>query len=68
MLVRWENTSGGGWPDDRKWCHFWGHVIVSLSETIRIMGEIDEVIEEHGGWPGAFQSEPSEESPSGKAN
>lgn len=30
--------------------------VVALSETIRIMGEIDEVIEEHGGWPGAFQT------------
>jgi hypothetical protein len=29
-------------------------IIVAISETIRIMGEIDEVIEEHGGWPGAF--------------
>jgi len=29
-------------------------IVVALSETIRIMGEIDEVIEEHGGWPGAF--------------
>jgi hypothetical protein len=26
-------------------------VVVALHETIRIMGEIDEVIEEHGGWP-----------------
>ena len=26
-------------------------VVVVLNETIRIMGEIDEVIEEHGGWP-----------------
>jgi hypothetical protein len=24
------------------------------AETIRLMQEIDEVIEEHGGWPGAF--------------
>jgi predicted helicase len=31
-------------------------IIVAISETIRIMGEIDEVIEAHGGWPGAFQS------------
>jgi len=30
-------------------------IIVAISETIRITGEIDEVIEEHGGWPGAFQ-------------
>ncbi|MDA8732659.1 hypothetical protein N9M28_05010 [Luminiphilus sp.] len=29
-------------------------IVVALSETIRIMAEIDEVIEAHGGWPGAF--------------
>jgi predicted helicase len=29
-------------------------IVVALKETIRIMGQIDEVIEEHGGWPGAF--------------
>ena len=29
-------------------------IIVALHETIRIMREIDEVIEKHGGWPGAF--------------
>jgi hypothetical protein len=26
-------------------------IVVSLKETMRLMGEIDEVIEEHGGWP-----------------
>lgn len=26
-------------------------IVVALSETIRIMGEIDEVIDAHGGWP-----------------
>ncbi|MBM4125640.1 MAG: hypothetical protein FJ246_11945 [Nitrospira sp.] len=31
-------------------------VIVALNETIRLMGEIDEAIKKHGGWPGAFQS------------
>ncbi len=31
-------------------------IVVALSETIRIMGEIDEVIEAHGGWPDAFQT------------
>lgn len=31
-------------------------IVVSLAETIRIMKEIDEVIEKHGGWPGAFQA------------
>ena len=29
-------------------------IIVALNETIRIMAEIDEIIETHGGWPGAF--------------
>jgi predicted helicase len=31
-------------------------IIVALSETIRIMAEIDKVIDKHGGWPGAFVS------------
>jgi SOS-response transcriptional repressor LexA len=31
-------------------------IIFALSETIRMMEEIDEVIEKHGGWPGAFQA------------
>ena len=26
-------------------------VVVALNETIRIMGAIDPVIEDHGGWP-----------------
>lgn len=30
-------------------------VVVALSETIRLMADIDKVIDEHGGWPGAFQ-------------
>jgi len=31
-------------------------IVVALSETIRLMKEIDQVIEQHGGWPGAFQT------------
>jgi len=31
-------------------------IISAISETIRIMGEIDEVTEEHGGWPDAFKA------------
>jgi predicted helicase len=30
-------------------------IIVALSETIRLMKQIDEFIEQYGGWPGAFQ-------------
>jgi predicted helicase len=29
-------------------------IVVALKETIRLMGEIDQTIEEHGGWPAAF--------------
>jgi hypothetical protein len=31
-------------------------VVVALAETIPLMQEIDEVIEAHAGWPGAFQA------------
>jgi predicted helicase len=30
-------------------------IVVALGETIRLMAEIDRVIDEHGGWPGAFK-------------
>ncbi len=33
-------------------------IVVAIRETIRLMGEIDEVIEQHGGWPDAFVTEP----------
>ena len=35
-------------------------IVVAISETIRIMGEIDQVIDAHGGWPGAFITDPVE--------
>ena len=35
-------------------------IVTSLTETIRLMKEIDEVIEQHGGWPGAFQTAEAE--------
>ena len=31
-------------------------IVFALNETIRIMAEIDEVIEAHGGWPAAFHT------------
>ena len=31
-------------------------IVVALSETIRLMAEIDKVIDKHGGWPEAFQT------------
>ncbi len=40
-------------------------IVAALKETIRIMAEIDQTIEAHGGWPDAFQgaSEPADERP-----
>ncbi len=40
-------------PDDIAHYH---KIVVALSETIRLMAEVDAVIEQHGGWPGAFQT------------
>lgn len=40
-------------------------IVTALNETIRLMRQIDEVINEHGGWPGAFaMAEPPQ--PEGK--
>jgi hypothetical protein len=33
-------------------------IVIALSETIRLMAEIDKVIDKHGGWPGAFADVP----------
>jgi len=30
---------------------YYQRVVVALNETIRIMGAIDALIDEHGGWP-----------------
>ena len=35
---------------------YYQKIVVALSETIRLMAEIDCVIDAHGGWPGAFQT------------
>jgi predicted helicase len=32
------------------------NILLTLSETIRLMADIDKVIDKHGGWPGAFSS------------
>jgi predicted helicase len=67
------NFHVGGYPVCEKWlkdrkgrtlskdeiAHY-QKVVVALSETIRLMKKIDEVIEAHGGWPAAFQVEQME--------
>jgi predicted helicase len=64
----WEFRVGGyqvceKWLKDRKGRRLskgdigqYQKIIVAVSETLRLMKEIDEVIEQHGGWPGAFQT------------
>jgi len=52
----------GKWLKDRKGrrlseddlAHY-QKIVVALAETIRLMKEIDKVIDARGGWPGAFQ-------------
>ncbi len=43
-------------------------IVVTLNETIRLIREIDEIIDRHGGWPGAFQVEAPAEEPSPPAS
>ena len=64
----WEFYIGGyqicrKWLTDRKdriltkdELHHFQKIIAALSETIRIMTEIDEIIDKHGGWPNAFET------------
>jgi predicted helicase len=40
-------------------------IVVALAETIRLMKEIDEIIEAHGGWPGAFEAAASADTAKG---
>ena len=73
----WDFRVGGyqvchKWLKDRKGRRFtaedvahYQEIVVALNETIRIMAEIDQAIEAHGGWPAAFEtaSEPADERP-----
>ena len=64
----WDFSIGGyqvchKWLKDRKGrtlsdkdVAYYQKIVVVLYETLRIMAEIDEVIEAHGGWPDAFQT------------
>ena len=64
------NLHIGGYPVCEKWlkdrkgrtltkddlAHY-QKIVVALTETIRLMAEIDKVIDKHGGWPGAFSAQ-----------
>ncbi len=50
---KWLKDRKGRTLSDDDLAHY-QKIVVALSETIRLMEEIDEVIDEHGGWPNAF--------------
>ena len=52
---KWLKDRKGRTLSDEDIAHY-QKIVVALSETIRIMAEIDEVIEAHGGWPDAFET------------
>jgi hypothetical protein len=46
-----------GWTLAKDDIDHYHKIVVAISETIRLMAEIDQVIEKHGGWPGAFKTQ-----------
>jgi predicted helicase len=53
VCEKWLKDRRGRTLSQKDIAHY-SKIIVALNETIRIMSEIDRVIETHGGWPGAF--------------
>ena len=60
---KWLKDRKGRTLSDEDIAHY-QDIVVALNETTRIMAEIDEVIEAHGGWPDAFQTESEADSAS----
>jgi len=56
VCEKWLKDRKGRTLSDDDITHY-QRIVVVLKETIRIMAEIDKVIDEHGGWPEAFNSE-----------
>ena len=53
VCQKWLKDRKGRTLSDDDIAHY-QKIVVALNETIRLMQEIDEVIDQHGGWPGAF--------------
>ncbi len=53
VCEKWLKDRRGRVLSDEDILHY-QRVVVALNETIRLMADIDKVIEAHGGWPGAF--------------
>lgn len=54
VCEKWLKDRKGRVLSDEDIAHY-HKIVVALSETIRLMAEIDEVIDAHGGWPAAFE-------------
>lgn len=53
VCEKWLKDRKGRTLSDEDVAHY-QKIVVAITETIRLMAEIDAVIEKHGGWPGAF--------------
>ena len=49
-----ENPKNQTIPDCENRLGHYQKIVIALGETLRLMSEIDDVINHHGGWPGAF--------------
>ena len=56
VCEKWLKDRKGRTLSDEDIAHY-HKIVIALSETIRLMAEIDQVINQHGGWPGAFTNE-----------
>ena len=57
VCEKWLKDRKGRTLTDEDIAHY-HKIVIALAETIRLMAEIDTVINQHGGWPGAFVTDP----------
>ena len=55
VCEKWLKDRKGRFLTDKDIAHY-QKIVVALNETIRLMAEIDKVIDTHGGWPNAFKT------------
>jgi predicted helicase len=55
VCEKWLKDRKGRTLTDEDIAHY-HKIVISLTETLRLMSEIDQVIESQGGWPGAFDT------------
>ena len=53
VCAKWLKDRKGRTLSDEDIAHY-QKIVVAIAETIRLMAEIDAVIDHHGGWPDAF--------------